>query len=295
MKPRTIGYFFRQAFISVRRNGWMSVASAATVAIALFILGAFLLLVINANSVASWLESNVEIAVFLDVDAPRDKAVQISKEVAALEGVAEVKLVPKEEGLADLSRRFGDGHDLLAALGGKNPLPDYLRVKAQKPDDVPLVAEAVAALAGVEKVDYGEGTVKRLFSLLAWIRWIGLITMGLVSLAAVFLVAITVRLTVFARRREIGIMKYVGATDWFIRWPFFLEGMFLGMTGSVVAVGALYLSYVLLVDSMTAVVSFLPLVTEAEMVLGLLSWLLLAGTVVGALGSAVSVRRFLRV
>ncbi len=295
VKPRTIAYYFRQAVISMGRNTGMSIAAALTVAIALFILGSFLLLVTNANFIAGVLESNVEIAAYLDVDMPRKDAEQMAQQVAAMDLVADVRLVPKEEGLNQLRKQFGDRHDLLSALGGVNPLPDYLKIKVTEPEGVRAVAEAVAGLEGVEKVNYGELVVYRLFSVIYWVRWLGLGSMILLSLSAVFLVAITVRLTVFARRREINIMKYVGATDWFIRWPFFLEGMFLGLTGALVAVASLYGTYQFLVSNIGPALPFVPLVTDSLTVMRHLAWLLLAGTAVGALGSAISVHRFLKV
>ncbi|MEW6662165.1 MAG: permease-like cell division protein FtsX [Bacillota bacterium] len=294
MKLRTVGYFLRQAAISTRRNGWMSLASAATVAIALFVLGAFLLVIMNTNYIAQELESSIEIAVYLEVDTPREKSFNLKDEIARLPQVAEVVLVTKEEALDQLSKRWGDNKDLLAAVGGINPLPDYFRVKAVNPSQVPELAQLMAGMDLVEKVDYGEGAVTRLFSLLAWIRMVGLVTMALVSLAAIFLIAITVRLTVFARRREIAIAKWVGASDWFVRWPFFLEGVLLGLAGALVSMLALYGAYTLLVDSVTQIVPFLPVVTDIQLVSKMLFWLLAAGVTVGAVGSAVSVHRFLR-
>lgn len=295
MKLRTAPYFLGQAALGLRRNGLMSVAAVLTVAIALFIFGAFLLLVLNANYIALFLESNVEIAAYLEVDAPRSEAQRLVEQVRELAGVAEVKLVTKEEGLAQLSRQFGAEHDLLAALGGTNPLPDYLRVKATSPEAVEPVAQTLARLPRVEKVDYGKNVVERLFQVLYWVRWLGVAIMLLLALAAVFLVAITIRLTVYARRREVAIMKYVGASDWFIRVPFFLEGLALGLLGSILAVGALYLGYdMLLGERGLGSLSFIPLLADYSLIGQVLGGLLLAGMLVGAVGSVVSVRHYLK-
>ncbi|MBS3977518.1 MAG: permease-like cell division protein FtsX [Syntrophomonadaceae bacterium] len=295
MKLRTVSYFLRQAAKSTRRNGWMSLASVATVAIALFVLGAFLLVIMNANYIAQELEASIEIAVYLQVDTPREKSISLKDEIARLPQVAEVVLVTKEEALDQLSKRWGDNKDLLAAVGGVNPLPDYFRVKAVDPNQVQELANLMAGMDLVEKVDFGAGAVTRLLSLLTWVRMVGLVTMALVSLAAIFLIAITVRLTVFARRREIAIAKWVGASDWFVRWPFFLEGVFLGLAGALVSILALYGTYTLLVDSVANIVPFLPIITDIQSVGRMLFLLLAAGVCVGAVGSAVSVHRFLRV
>jgi len=294
LKLRTVGYILRQAAMSTSRNWWMSLASATTVAIALFVLGAFLLVAMNINYIARELEASIEIAVFMERDAPREKTLNLKDEITRLPQVSEVVFVTREEALAQLSKRFGDNRDLLAAIGGDNPLPDYFRVKALDPSQVSELADLMAGKDLVERVNYGEREVAQLFSLLDWIRMIGLVTMVLVSLAAVVLIAITVRLTVFARRREIAIAKWIGASDWFVRGPLFLEGILLGMTGALVSMLALFGAYTLLVDSVTRVVPFVPVITDVEPVVKTLLWLLVAGVLVGAVGSAVSVHRFLR-
>jgi cell division transport system permease protein len=280
MKIRTVGYFFRQAFTSVRRNVWIGLAAMATVAITLFIVGIFTLLVLNADYIATDLESNVEIVAFMEVDAARDEVLQAEEQIKAIKGVAEVKLVTKEEGLANLNKQFGRDHDLLAALGGVNPLPDLYKIKAQSPEYVQPIAETLEQIAYVDKVDYGQGVVEKLFAVVRWVRLIGSGIVLLLSLGAVFLVSTTIRLTVFARRKEINIMKYVGATDWFIRWPFFIEGMILGFTGALLAVGALYLTYDFLVSNLRYSISFIPIIADTMLIIKILSGLLAAGTLV---------------
>jgi len=295
MKLRNLRYFFREAFRSIFRNGWMSVASVATVTVSLIILGAFVLVVANTNYIASQMESDVEIAAYLEVDTPREETEAIKDSVAELPGVAEVELVPKEEGLEQLSRQFGEDHDLVAAIGGENPLPDYILVKAEQPERVPALAKQIEQMDKVESVDYGQGVVERLFSLTNWIRVGGLVTIGLLAAATVFLIAITIRLTIFARKKEIEIMQCVGAGRWFIRAPFFLEGLFLGLSGSLAASLVLYFSYNMLVEKINSTLSFLPVVTDINLLIHILLIVLVAGPFVGAVGSMFSLRRFLQV
>ena len=295
MKLRTFRYFFKEAFKSIFRNGWMSIASIATVSISLIILGTFVLVVANTNYIASQMESDVEIAAYLEISTPEEETGDIQASVSDLPGVAEVDLVPKEEGLEQLSQQFGEDHDLVSAMGGDNPLPDYFLVKAANPEQVPVLAKKIEALDYVESVDYGQGVVERLFSLTKLIRVAGLITIGLLAAATVFLIAITIRMTIFARKREIEIMQSVGATRWFIRGPFFLEGTFLGLTGSLVSCLVLYFSYNFLIDKINTTMSFLPVVTDETLLMHILLIVLLAGPLVGALGSTLSLRRFLKV
>lgn len=295
MKIRTIGYFFRQALTSLGRNLWMSLAAVATIAITLFIVGMITLLVTNAELIAGTLESEVEIVAFLDVDVDHSQALAVGEQIKAIRGVAGVELVTKEEGLAMLNQRFGNDHDLLAALGGVNPLPHLYRVKAQAPEYVESIAKTLGQVQYVDKVDYGQGVVEKLFAVVRWVRIIGLGLVVLLSLGAIFLVSTTIRLAVFARRKEINIMKYVGATDWFIRWPFFIEGMVLGCVGGLLAVGFLYGAYDFLLANFKQNLPFIPLLMDLNAILKILGSLVAAGTLVGAVGSLISVRRFLQV
>ncbi len=296
MRLRTVLYFMRQAFVSLSRNGWMSILSVATVAIALFIIGSFFLLVANANAIASQLESDVRIVAFVDVSVPREEVLEIREKISKdIDGVVDVQLVPKEEGLKKLGERFGENNNLITALGGKNPLPDYFIIRAEQPQEVKNIARAVDGIDQVEKVDYGGKVIERLFEILRWVRLLGWAAMVMLTGAAVFLISVTIRLTVYARHKEINIMKYIGATDWFISWPFFLEGMILGLIGAAIALGTLYFSYVSLIQNLTLTLNFIPFISDPVFLGRTLCWLLLLGVVVGALGSLISVRRYLKV
>ena len=288
-------YAVRDAFRSLKRNKVMSMASMATVAISLLILGCAWLLVLNTQYLATTMESELEINAYLQLDVPRDKALAMKKQLESLEGVAQVTFVPKEEGLKLLEERFGKDTDLLKALGGNNPLPDMFRLKTKEASQVPLVAEEVAKIREIEKVRYGQGMVERLLALTSWLRSVGVVVIFAVALAAVFLIATTIRLTVFARRREIGIMKLVGATNWYIRWPFFLEGMFIGLTGAFVAVGILHFFYSELVKNIALTINFLPIMTDRAMLFEVYQYLFIIGTALGAIGSAISLHKFLKV
>ncbi|MHB8158233.1 MAG: permease-like cell division protein FtsX, partial [Desulfocucumaceae bacterium] len=220
MKLSSISYSVRDAFRSLWRNKFMTAASIATVAISLLILGSAWLLVINSNYLAEMMESELEINIYLKDEVPREEADALKSVIAAIPGVAEAIFVPREEGLKTLEDRFGESTDLLQALGDKNPLPDVYRVKAADAASVPEIARLAAEMEKVETVRYGQGMVEKLLLLTKWLRTAGVVVIIAIALAAVFLIATTIRLTVFARRREIGIMKLVGATNWYIRWPF---------------------------------------------------------------------------
>ena len=293
MRLSTIAYYFREAFYSVLRNSWLSVASIGVVAVSLLILGSSLLVVMNANKIAENLESSVEISVFLqDETTPED----IKEQEAALRSlpeVAELKFVSKQEALKEMQENFGEQGDILEGLEEKNPLPDTFRIKTQTVEQVVPLARELAAYPRVDQVRYGQGVVEKLLDLSRWVRTAGLVTMVLLAIAAVFLIATTIRLSVFARRKEIGIMKFLGATNWFVRFPFLLEGMFLGLAGALLAVVAVYYGYQSLVKNIQVSLPFMQLVTDHSLLVPMLEGLLVLGLALGALGSLISLRKFL--
>lgn len=295
MKLRTWGYFFRQAFLSLWRNAWMSVAASTSVAVTLFILGAFILLVLNINLIALALQSNLEIAVFLRVDTPRSQALALKQQIESLPKVKEVELIPKEQGLKILAQQLRDEEGLLEATGGVNPLPDYLRVKVEDPAWIGEIAAAIQNLPAVEKVNYGQAVVERLLAILRWVRYLGVGIIGMLVVASLMLLMITIRLAVYARRREINIMKYVGATDWFVRWPFLLEGLFIGLLGGGIAAGALLWGYTALTYKIKLSLFFLPLLEDKTVLKFTALGLVGGGAFVGAAGSLLAIHRFLKV
>lgn len=295
MKLRTLGYFFKESLTSLKRNGWMSFASVITVAISLFICGVFWLLVLNVNNMADTIESSVEIRAFLQEDISEEQIDAIENRIKGLPGVSSVEFISRDEALDSLKDQFGEQSDLLEALKGQNPLPDSFTVKTKTADDVVPVAEAMENTQMFEKVRYGQGVVEKLFALINWVRLLGMGMMVLLGVAAVVLVAITIRLTVYARKKEITIMKYVGATDWFIRWPFFLEGIFLGFIGSLIAVLVLFWSYASLLENISVSLTFIRLISEPNLLWQISMGMMLAGTSLGALGSIISLRKFLKV
>lgn len=295
MKVRTIEYFIREAFSSLRHNGLMSIASVSTVALSLLILGMFLIMVLNLNHMASTLESQVQISVYLQ-DTLKDQEIrEIGTRITKLPGVVQVTFVHKDEALTRFKQRLGEQQGLLAVLGDTNPLPNAFEVKVDKPEKVKPVAQAVAQLKGVENARFGQEIIEQLFTLTKMVRLIGLALIVFLALAALFIISNTIRITVFARRKEIGIMKYVGATDAFIRWPFLIEGMILGFSGAVIAVLLLVEAYTLLTGQIYQKLVFLPLIPKYPFLNYVSILLIVAGTVIGALGSTISLKRFMKV
>ncbi len=295
VKIRTVGYFIKQAGKSIRRNFWMSLAAVLSVAISMFILGAFLLLVYNINYISTNLKSNVEAVVFLPVEAPRETSLEVREKIKGLPEVVEAVLVTKEEGFKVLSKQFGGEEELLDATGGVDFLPDYLRVRVKDPETIHDFAQKVETMPQVEKVNYGQEYIDRLFAVAKLMHWLGSGIVFVLGLGATCLIVITIRLTVYSRWREINIMKFVGATDWFIRWPFLLEGLFLGLMGSGIAALFVYWGYNLLFNELGTTFMFIPLLNDQNLILRSSLILVAVGALVGAFGSLFSIRRFLKV
>lgn len=295
MKIRTTEYFIREVFLSLKRNNWMSVASIGTVAVSLFIFGMFLMLVMNMNKMAETLESQVQINVYLEDSVGREDARDIGRELEEMQGVEKVSFISREDAMERFKERLGDQSTLLDALEDTNPLPDAFEVTLTRPELVKTAAESIEQFDGVESAKYGQDVMEHLFEITRLIRIFGFSLMLVLALATLFIISNTIRLTVFARRKEIAIMKYVGATDWFIRWPFVLEGMVLGLFGSLLAAVLLRATYTGIAGKVYETLAFFPLIPEQPFLTYITVIVILNGMAVGAVGSAVSIKRFLKV
>lgn len=291
----SLRYTLRDAFRSIGRHKSMAFASVFTIAISLFVLGSTLLLVVNSQNLVSEMESQVEINVFLHLDVDRKEALAIQKNIEKLPGFDSLEFIPKEDSLASMQKRFGNDTDLLGTLGGTNPLPDSYRVKAQNPAQVTSLAKEIEKFSEVESISYGKDWVDKLVSFTDLVKNIGVAVIIGMLIAGLFLITTTIRLTVFARKKEIGIMKYVGATNWFIRFPFFLEGMLIGFLGAIIAGVVIYFGYGAAVKYVLETIPFIPVVADYNLLFRIVGMLTIGGTIIGAMGSVIAVRKYLKV
>lgn len=304
MKISTFSRHIREGGRSLIRNGWMTFASVSSISISLFVLGVFLLLAVNVNYMSDQVENQVEIKVFLDVNLPQEQVARLRTDIESIPNVDEVIFVPKEEGLKLLRERMGEtGEKLLEGMEGENnPLNDAFTVRVEDPRAVAGVSDAISALNNgrspkpIVKVDYGQDMVENLFKVTAMIRNVGLVLVGCLALTAMFLISNTIKLTIMARNREIKIMKLVGATNSFIRWPFFIEGALLGVIGSVIPAGVLSFGYWKLIESSrTSLETVMLQMKPFETVyLQLAAILIGIGIAIGIWGSLLSVRKYLK-
>jgi len=298
MKLRTYKYFFKQSVKSIWRNKVMSLASIGSVMSALLVIGIFLILVLNVDYLAEKLESQVEIKVHLVDDLSDNIIKDIQKEIEGLEGVKETVFVSKDQALKEFSESLGENSYLLEGLEGDNPLSDSFVVTLVDPRLAPQVTLAIKAMSNIENVVYGKEVLEKLLDITYFLRVGSLVIVGILFLISVFIISNTIKLTVFARRREIGIMKYIGATDWFVRGPFFFEGVLLGFFGSIISISLLATGYYFLsryIEQQMFGLLVISLMPFNEVLNTLIIALLIFGVIIGSLGSMISIRKFLRV
>ncbi|MBX6396229.1 MAG: ABC transporter permease [Alicyclobacillaceae bacterium] len=294
MKLRTLGRHCREGLRNLGRNGWMTIASVSAVTVTLLLLGVFVVMAWNVEHLSRQVEKQVQISVILKDGTTREQMQNLQQWLATRPDIQSVTFVSKEEGLANLRASLKEDGDLLNGLEKENPLPDKFVVQAKDPQMTGKVAEEISKLPQVESVRYAKEMVERLFQVTRIIRDIGLVFIVGLLFTAMFLIANTIKLTIFARRREIEIMKLVGATNGFIRWPFFIEGVLMGAIGAVIPIVLIVLGYHYLLRMVEGFYYF-QLVPAHPLVEQVTVLLLCVGAFIGMWGSLVSMRRFLKV
>jgi len=304
MKFSTFSRHLREGTKSIVRNGWMSFASISSIAVSLFILGVFILLTLNVNRFADQVESQAQIRVFLQLDTPEEKIASLERQIKLIPEVKSVVFVSKHDALERLRETLGENADVLDGYEAENnPLPDGFDVEVFEPRQISVAAEKIKALNDTDpdqsiwRVRYGEETVKQLFRITNGIRNIGLVIVLGLAVTAMFLISTSIRMTIFARRREIAIMKLVGATNGFIRWPFFVEGAVTGLIGSLITAAGLLAGYAQVIRSTRLDLGLMmfDLVPLEEALWPVGGTIVGLGTLIGIWGSVLSVRKYLRV
>lgn len=291
----SLGYFLGETMRSFRRNKFMSTASVLTVTLSMFILGTFLAVVLNMNHMASYLENQVEMSVYLKDGLTTEQVMGVGKRLKAMPDMTEITFTNKDQAMKEFRERLGDQAGILDAVNG-NPLPSSYRLSFANPSSLKAAADMASSFKEVESVQYGQDIIEQLYKVSQAIRISGIILIIFLAGAELFIISNTIRLTVFARRREIQIMKYVGATNSFIRWPFLFEGIIIGLIGSGIASALLWKLYeVTLSEAAAAGLLFIPFIRIYPFMLHITLSLLAAGILIGALGSSISLRKYMKV
>ena len=298
MKISSIKYFISDSLKSIRRNKTISLASAATVAATLFILGVFMLSALNVQQTIKNIESKVEIKIFMRNDITLGQQKELEKKIKSIDKIVDIKYESKEQAVKKFKEQIGEENkDLVKGLDKQqeNPLPNSYIIKVKDPSMVTGVVNDIKDLKGIEKIQEGKKIVDKIVSITKTVKWVGMVLFVILIGVSLFLIGNTIKITVYSRRREIGIMKYIGATDWFIRWPFVIEGAILGLTGALIGLVVLYNLYNVVYSKMASALYLVDFIKPAY-VLGTMSWeFILLGILIGAIGSILSIRKFLAV
>jgi cell division transport system permease protein len=295
----SLSFLIEEAAKNVKRNGLMSLAALSTVAISMAVLGGALFTLFRLHQFAEAQPRQFEMQVFLKEDSSRDDVMDVKRRIQRLPGVTHVTLFSKEQALAEMQQRDREGGtEISAALDNANPLPDRLDVRLEDPRDTRMISAAVKDaehFPEVHRVQDAQSTLDMIFSLQIVVRNVGLAAAALLFLATSFVIQNTIRLTVFARRREIRVMQLVGATPGFIRMPLVLEGVFYGITGALIATAVVV--FVIIQVSNYAGKFVSPLAQNMPPPVGfgfVVAVQVTLGAIIGLIGSLLSIRRFLK-
>jgi cell division transport system permease protein len=297
MKIRTIGRHTRESFKSLARNGWMTFASVSAVTVTLILVGVFFVIIMNLNQVAKNIEEDVIIRVHIDVMASDDDQQALKQRIADIPEVKSIVFSSKETELSNMIKSMGEEGKAFKLIEQENPLNDVFIIKTKKPTDTMVVAKQIEKMEFASKVKYGQGHVEKLFKFLGASRNVGFVMIIGLVFTAMFLISNTIRITIVARRREIQIMRLVGATNAFIRWPFFLEGLWLGILGAVMPIILISTSYFYAYDYLAPKLegNFIQLLAYDPFIYQVSGLLVLMGAFIGMWGSMMSVRKFLKI
>lgn len=299
-------YFFRESLTGFTRNLSTTLGSIITIFLSLLIIGIFCICGVIVNNVVTSVENQVSITAYVADDASEQDIQSVEQFVQGLPGVESVEFTTKEQALENFTNSMTSNPDIVEQLDGENPLPASIDVNLSEAQSVSEIADRILNDETFVKIcdnpddpsdslQYGQKTVDKLFSLTNAIRYIGIGLIAVLVLIAFIFINNTIRLAILARRKEIAIMRLVGASNGFIRGPFLAEGGLHAIIGSVLAIGIIELIRIFALPRITAALPWLPINVEPITFLMVYGALLVAGLVIGLLGSVFAMRRYLKV
>lgn len=287
-------YFFGETLSNLRRNILMTVAAVSIVLVSLLLLGFVMVLGQIVNQFTGGFERQVEVNVFLREDITPEQTKDLQTDISAMPEIKSVDYISKEEAFNEFKEMNKESPAVYENVD-PDALPASFRIRLRNPNTAQAVSSRLEGRPGVDDVIFGGEGVKRLLKFNRLVRMASLGFTAVFLIAATLLISNTIRLAIFARRREIAIMRLVGASNWFIRVPFIFEGILEGVMGAILATGLIVGTKLAVLDALQHQLVFVPVTVGWDVVLRIFGWLLVVGMAVGALGSAVALRRFLEV
>lgn len=294
----TLGYFIRDTFSNIRRNSLMSIASIVSIIAALVILGIFLVLAYNIQHITDEMENQLQLKVFLKEDATDEQKNNLEDVMDNNKEITSFTFEDKDKALDNMSNQLGQYENILKGLEENNPLPEAYIVKINNAEDIQKINDQLSAVEGVDYINYGENYVDSLIKFNSFANLLSLGVLVILTGISLFIIYNTIKLTVFARSKEINIMKYVGATNWYIRFPFIIEGSLLGLVGAAFAVLVIRNSYYYLIgltQGQSILMMGVSFASPQEIIPTITGYFLIYGLFVGAVGSLFSIRKYLNV
>ena len=315
MAPSNFGYSIKEAFRHFFRNWTTSFGAVITIFLSLFIIGLFIIGSVLVNSAIGNVEDQVTIQAYISDNASDEDVEDYQDELERMDNVKNVEFVSKEDALEEYSSTIsGNADATLSALDGQNPLPRSFRIEMEDPSQVEAMAEKIKDDSGfrkivddadpevddkdadvAENVRYGQEEVGRLFQLTGYIRVAAVVLVALLTFVAFIFINNTIRLSITARRREIAIMRLVGASNAFIRGPFITEGVLQALIGALFSIGVLELFRNLVIPKIFASISWMSVAVPMNIYFATYGSLVLLGVIIGLFGSAIAMRRYLKV
>lgn len=315
MAPSNLGYSTKEAFRHFFRNWTTSFGAVITIFLSLFIIGLFIVGSVLVNSAIGNVEDQVTIQAYISDDASDEAVEAYQDKLERMDNVKNVEFVSKEDALEEYSSSISSNADAtLSALDGQNPLPRSFRIEMEDPSQVEAMADEIKADSDfreivddantdvddkdadvAENVRYGQEEVSRLFQLTNYIRIAAVVLVALLAFVAFIFINNTIRLSITARRREIAIMRLVGASNGFIRGPFITEGVLQALLGALFSIGVLELFRNLVIPKVASGISFMSFNVPMEIYYATYGALVLLGVIIGLFGSAIAMRRYLKV
>lgn len=289
---RNLQHYFSEATSNIVRSAFVSISTIVTIAISLIILGGFFLLIINITSLTNNVASNFEIVAYLNEDIDQTQIAILKTKLLNISGIEDIKLISKDEALNKMKQDLSSKINIEDILH-ENPLPDSFVIKVTNPENIERIARQIKKFKEIEKIKYGQEFLSKLMKLNRDLRFAGIIVGIFLGIGTMLLITNTIKLAIFSKRKEIKIMQLVGATDWFIRWPYLLEGMIQGIIGAIISIITLTFSYLYLVSYVQKSLPFVPILSDIGILINLSCILFASGILLGLLGSTMAVGKFL--
>jgi cell division transport system permease protein len=287
---RNIPFYIKEAFLSTKKNGIISFATVISLTATLIIVGMFLLISFNISIFLNNMESQLLAIAYLQDGLSEEEIDTLVQDVSELQGVQEIRYISKEEAFQNLKEDLSEHEEILAGIQ-ENPLPASIEIIVTKPQYLEEITFQIEQYNGIEEVNYGGQLTKNLLLVFDFVRKTGIAIISLLIFIAILIMVSVIKIGVHSRQQEIEIMSLVGATSWFIRWPFIIEGFLKGLLSSIIAVIVLVRGYYYYINQLRMILPFIDIAPDNIVLIRMTVFIITLGLFIGIFGSIISLRR----